>query len=49
VQTGVTEGAVSFYTGILPIRLHEVAPHVAEVDIGAQLFGAGWRARPTSR
>jgi len=40
VQTGVTEGAISFYTGILPIRLHEVAPHVAEVDIGAQLFGA---------
>jgi TRAP-type C4-dicarboxylate transport system substrate-binding protein len=40
VQTGVVDGAISFYTGILPIRLHEVAPHVTEVDIGAQ-FGGG--------
>lgn len=40
VQTGVVDGAISFYTGILPIRLHEVAPHVAEVDIGAMMGGA---------
>ncbi len=40
VQTGVVDGAISFYTGILPIRLHEVAPHVTEVDIGAQ-YGGG--------
>ena len=39
VQTGVTEGALSFYTGIIGIRLHEVAPHVAEVDIGAMFAG----------
>jgi TRAP-type C4-dicarboxylate transport system substrate-binding protein len=39
VQTGVVDGAISFYTGILPIRLHEVAPHVTEVDIGAQFSG----------
>lgn len=40
VQTGVVDGAISFYTGVLPIRLHEVAQHVTEVDIGAQ-FGGG--------
>jgi len=40
VQTGVSEGAISFYTGILPIRLHEVAPHVTEVNIGAMVTGA---------
>lgn len=40
VQTGVTEGALSFYTGIIGIRLHEVAPHIAEVDLGA-MFGGG--------
>ncbi len=39
VQTGVVDGAISFYTGILPIRLHEVAPHITEVDIGAQFAG----------
>lgn len=39
VQTGVTEGAISFYTGILPIRLYEIATHVAEVDIGAMFSG----------
>jgi TRAP-type C4-dicarboxylate transport system substrate-binding protein len=39
VQTGVTEGALSFYTGILPIRLHEIAQHVLEVDIGAMFAG----------
>jgi len=40
VQTGVTDGALSFYTGIIGFRLHEVAPHVAEVDLGA-MFGGG--------
>jgi len=40
VQTGVTEGAISFYTGILPIRLYEIATHVAEADIGAMFGGA---------
>jgi TRAP-type C4-dicarboxylate transport system substrate-binding protein len=39
VQTGVTEGAISFYTGILPIRLYEIAQHVTEVDIGAMFSG----------
>lgn len=39
VQTGVTEGAMSFYTGILGTRLYEVAPHVAEVNLGVAAFG----------
>lgn len=39
VQTGVTEGAISFYTGILPIRLYEIAQNVTEVDIGAMFSG----------
>lgn len=39
VQTGVTEGAMSFYTGILGTRLYEVAPHIADVNIGAASFG----------
>ncbi len=39
VQTGVTDGAVSIYTGILGIRLHEVAPFVTEVNIGAMIPG----------
>lgn len=39
VQTGVTEGALSFYTGILGTRLYEVAPYVAEVNAGVAAFG----------
>jgi TRAP-type C4-dicarboxylate transport system substrate-binding protein len=39
VQTGVTEGAMSFYTGILGTRLYEVAPHIADVNIGVAAFG----------
>lgn len=39
LQTGVVDGVISFYTGLLPFRVHEVAPHITEVDIGAQFFG----------
>lgn len=39
VQTGVTEGAMSFYTGILGTRLYEVAPYIADADIGVAAFG----------
>lgn len=39
VQTGVTAGAMSFYTGILGTRLYEVAPYVAEVNLGVASFG----------
>lgn len=39
VQTGVTEGAMSFYTGILGTRLYEVAPYIADANIGVAAFG----------
>lgn len=40
IQTGVTEGAVSFYTGILSVRVHEVAPLITTVDLGSMFIGA---------
>lgn len=40
IQTGVSEGAVTIPSGILPMRLYEVAPHVALVGLGAQYAGA---------
>lgn len=39
VQTGVTEGALSYYTGILGTRLYEVAPHITQVDLGSMFVG----------
>jgi TRAP-type C4-dicarboxylate transport system substrate-binding protein len=39
IQTGVIEGALSFYVGILPTRVYEVARHVTEVDLGAMYVG----------
>lgn len=39
VQTGVTDGALSFYTGILPTRLWEVAPQITELNAGAIIWG----------
>lgn len=39
VQTGVTDGALSFYTGILPTRLYEVTRHITEIDSGAMIWG----------
>lgn len=39
IQTGVSEGAVSFYVGILPTRVYEVAKYVTEVDLGAMYVG----------
>jgi TRAP-type C4-dicarboxylate transport system substrate-binding protein len=40
IQTGVTEGALSFASGIQPTRVYEVAPHLTRVDIGAMYFGS---------
>jgi C4-dicarboxylate-binding protein DctP len=40
VQTGVTEGALSFASGIYPIKLHEVAKHLTRVGIGSMVMGA---------
>lgn len=39
IQTGVSEGALSFATGIQPTRVYEVAPHLTRVGIGAMYFG----------
>lgn len=39
IQTGVIEGALSFYVGILPTRVYEVARFVTECDIGAMYVG----------
>ncbi|MFN3614837.1 MAG: C4-dicarboxylate TRAP transporter substrate-binding protein, partial [Rubrimonas sp.] len=39
IQTGVSEGALSFATGIQPTRVYEVAPELTRVGIGAMYFG----------
>ncbi|WP_203074002.1 C4-dicarboxylate TRAP transporter substrate-binding protein [Falsiroseomonas ponticola] len=39
IQTGVIEGALSFYVGILPTRVYEVAKYITECDIGAMYVG----------
>lgn len=40
IQTGVTEGALSFASGIGPARVYEVAKQLTRVDIGAMYFGS---------
>lgn len=40
IQTGVTEGALSFASGILPTRVYEVAPHLTKVGAGSMYFGS---------
>ncbi len=40
IQTGVTEGTLSFASGILPTRVYEVAPDLTRVGIGSMYFGA---------
>ncbi|MCS6920415.1 MAG: C4-dicarboxylate TRAP transporter substrate-binding protein, partial [Elioraea sp.] len=39
IQSGITEGCVSFATAILGTRVYEVAPHFTRVGIGAQYVG----------
>lgn len=39
IQTGVSEGALSFATGIQPTQVYEVAPYLTRVGIGAMYFG----------
>ena len=39
IQTGVSEGALSFASGILPTRVYEVAPKLTRVGLGAMYFG----------
>jgi len=40
LQTGVYDGVIVFASAALPGRLHEVAPHVTRVGLGAQYAGA---------
>jgi TRAP-type C4-dicarboxylate transport system substrate-binding protein len=40
LKTGVAEGTLSILTGAYPYRIHEVAPYVTLVGIGAQCTGA---------
>jgi TRAP-type C4-dicarboxylate transport system substrate-binding protein len=40
IQTGVAEGAVILITGVIPFKLHEVAPYITKVDLGAVFSGA---------
>jgi TRAP-type C4-dicarboxylate transport system substrate-binding protein len=39
IQTGVSEGALSFFVGILPTRVHEVARYITKCDVGAMYVG----------
>lgn len=40
VQTGVGDGVILIPSGAVPIKLHEVAPHVTYVNLGTVGFGA---------
>ncbi|MDR9438360.1 MAG: C4-dicarboxylate TRAP transporter substrate-binding protein [Halomonas sp.] len=40
IQTGVTEGTLSFASGIGPARVQEVAPELTRVGFGSMAFGA---------
>ena len=40
LQTGVGEGVILIPSGAVPIKLHEVAPYVTYVNMGAVTFGA---------
>ena len=40
IQTGVADGAVILITGVIPFKLHEVAPYITKVDLGAVFSGA---------
>lgn len=39
IQTGVSDGTISIVSGVRPLRVHEVAPHVTIVDLGCQFAG----------
>ncbi len=39
IRTGVADGALTILSGAYPYRIHEVAPYVTLVGIGAQLNG----------
>ena len=39
IQTGVADGVLTILSGAAPYRIHEVAPYITLVGIGAQLTG----------
>ena len=39
IQTGVSEGALSFASGIFPVRVHEVARFITKVNVGCMYVG----------
>jgi TRAP-type transport system periplasmic protein len=39
IQSGVSEGAISIPTGILPNKIYEVAPYITTVSIGSLYIG----------
>lgn len=39
IQTGVSEGALSFASGIFPVRVHEVARFITRVNVGCMYVG----------
>ena len=40
IETGVAEGALSIMTGVYPLKIYEVAPHVTISGVGANMIGA---------
>jgi TRAP-type C4-dicarboxylate transport system substrate-binding protein len=40
LQTGVADGVIVLITGVIPFKLHEVAPYITKVDLGAVFSGA---------
>lgn len=40
LKTGVYEGVILFATAALPAKLHEVAPYITELGLGAQFAGS---------
>ena len=52
IQTGVADGVLTILTGATPYRIHEVAPYITLVGIGAQITGGmainldTWRRLP---
>lgn len=39
IQTGVADGTILLITGVLPFKIHEVAPYITKVDLGAVISG----------
>ena len=39
LQTGIADGVVLIATGAWPLKIHEVAPFITEVDTGPLTFG----------